>query len=307
MQAGDIPTYPEGRDLQITDFHHIVPLLKEHPLKISDYNFTNIFAWRIANKYKVSLLDNMIITFGKFRDDGPFFFPPIGDPKRAADTVHKIFEFHKDSNNRPFLAFASKHLAQELDKNPLIKIVPDRNNWDYVYKSSDLAELPGQKYHAKRNLIKQFETTYSATVEELTTSTCLEAIEYSDRWCEQRDCDSDEGLERERCAIYQMLSHFEALRLNGILVRINGEIHGLTMGERLNPDTYVIHVEKGDQHVKGIYQFLNREISLAVAHKYPWINREEDLGINGLRRAKTSYHPDHFIEKYKVTHLNSKD
>lgn len=306
MQINDLPTYPEGRDLSLTDYHLIIPLLRDQHLEISDYNFTNIFAWRTAYEYKISKLNGMIITKGFFQKR-PFFMPPIGNSRLAAETSYSVFELHDNPKDRPFLAVAPDYLAHEMDGMPHLKIISDRDDWDYIYKSSDLAELLGQKYHAKRNLINQFSNIYDVKVEDLTTATCAEAIEYSDRWCEQRDCDSDEGLEKEKCAIFQMLSHFEALRLHGILVRINGEIHAIALGEELNPETYVIHVEKGDQDMKGIYQFINQQLAMRVAPKYKWINREQDLGIAGLRRAKQSYHPDHFTEKYRVVYLKTKD
>lgn len=305
MQGNDLPTYPKTRKLKITDYHHVAPLLKEYPLKISDYSFTNIFAWRQAYNYRISDFNEMLIVSGQYRKR-PFILPPIGNPKMAADTVLQIFKMQKKSSKRPFLAVSPDHLAEELEEEAHIKIISDRENWDYIYNSSDLAKLEGQKYHSKRNLIKQFNSLYSAEVEELTTASCAEAIEYSDRWCEQRDCESNEGLKREHCAIYQMLSHFEALRLHGVLIRIGGEIFGISMGEKLNNDTYVIHVEKADKHHKGIYQFLNQKLAETVSRKYKWINREQDLGIKGLRRAKQSYYPDHFVKKYRILYLNSK-
>ncbi len=298
MTVNTLPIYPESRELTISDYQFIIPALKEHEVEVSDVNFTNVFAWRFAYDYRISQLNGMIILHGIYKN-APFFLVPIGKSDQIAETAYGVFR-SSHPEKIPFLACVLEDLADELTKKPGIQVAKDRDNWDYIFKSSDLAELPGQKYHAKKNLIRQFTAKFNATVEELTTETCKEAMDFSERWCKQRDCESNEGLEKEKCAIYQMLTYFEALRLHGLLVRIDDEIVGLTMGEELNDHTYMVHVEKGDTSCRGIYQFINRQLAQTIAPKYPWINREQDLGIQGIRRAKTSYHPDHFIEKYRV-------
>lgn len=302
MQVNSLPLYPEGRDLEIADYNLIIPVLRKYPAESSDMNFTNIFAWRNAYRYKISQLDGVITILG-FYEDKRFILTPIGDPSMAADAAYSVFLTSVKPDAIPLLAVAPDWLAGLLKDRPHISISPSRADWDYVYRSSDLAELPGQNYHAKRNLIKQFRDKYTAEVEELNKDTCAEAIEFSDKWCRQRDCESEEGLEIEKCAIYQMLTNFEALKLHGILVRIDGEIVALTIGEEINPDTYVVHVEKGDQNFRGIYQFTNQQLARHVAPRYKWINREQDLGVPGLRRAKTSYYPHHFIEKFRVEYV----
>jgi len=213
MNVNDLPKYPEARELEIGDYHLIAPILKAEPLKTADYNFTNIFAWRFAYEYKISTLDGLIITLGKYNDRS-FFLPPIGDQKRSADIACKVFEISKRIDRDTFLAVAPRGLTEDLRSRDNIKVIDDRADWDYIHKRNELAELPGQRYHAKKNLIRQFENQYNAKVEELTTTTCVEAMEFSDRWCQQRDCESNEGLAKEKCAIFQMLKYFEVLRLH---------------------------------------------------------------------------------------------
>lgn len=299
MQIKSLPKYPGGREPEISDYQIITPLFGGLPLQISDYNFTNIYAWRKAYEYKIAELRGAVITYGIYNGND-FFLSPIGDPDKVVNAALTAITTPGERGNVPYLAAAPRWLVDRMKEIKNVQVAPDRGDWDYVHKSADLAELPGQKYHSKKNLIRQFTAKYDAKIEALNTQTCAEAMEFSDRWCEQRDCESDEGLEKEKCAIYQMLTNFEALGLHGIMVRVDGEIVALTIGEELDADTYVVHVEKGDHNMRGIYQFINRELARTVAPKHKWINREEDLDIPGLRRAKTSYHPDHFIEKFRA-------
>lgn len=301
MQADPLPVYPENRKIELGDRDYIVPALEIIFPKTSDQNFTNIFAWRNAYDYNVSQLDGMIIVQG-FIDTKGFFLPPIGDPAKAAKVSYNILKMAERMGVPLVLEAAQERLADEMEQMPGVTVISERDNWDYVYESVELAELPGQRYHAKRNLIKQFQDKFSAKVEDLSAKACKEAMEFSERWCEQRDCESDDALTKEKCAIYQMLTHFDELKLHGIMVRLGDEIAGLSVGEELTEDTYVVHVEKGDQHCRGIYQFINQQLAMRVAQKYKWINREPDVGVAGLRHAKTSYHPHHFMETFQISY-----
>lgn len=294
-----LPIYPDEREMLISDGNYIIPELRKRPCITSDCNFTNLFAWRFAYQYKISRMNSHVIIRG-IHEGRDFFLPPVGDHRTAVEIVKRLFEIEKAAGKSPFVAVVPEWLAEELKKDKAFSVKEDRDNFDYVYAAADLAELPGAKYHDKKNLIAQLEAKYKVSTEPLNNENCLEAIKFADDWCEERDCAQSEGLENEHCAIYQMLSHFEGLKLNGILARIDGKIVALTMGEPLNEDTYVIHVEKGTPKLKGIYQFINREFAKTIAGKYKWINREQDLGLKGLRKAKESYNPDHFVKKYKI-------
>lgn len=304
MQADNVPKYPECRSVELADYGFIASLIRKHSSKSSDCCFTNIFSWRNIYEYRISELNGLLIVQGVDDTDKaakkPFLLQPIGDPEAAAKVAQKMIMAERKRNNTPFLASVSENIALGLGGMENIIVSEDRANWDYIYKSAILADLPGPRYHAKRNLINQFAANFDATTIEMDAKICKEAMEFSDRWCGQKDCDSDEGLARERCAIYQMLAHFEALHLDGIVIRIGGDIAGLAIGEGLTEDTYVIHVEKGDQHCRGIYQFINQKMAGRVSPRYEWINREQDMGVPGLRRAKMSYHPDHFVKKFNA-------
>ena len=127
------------------------------------------------------------------------------------------------------------------------------------------------------------------------------------QWCIQNKCLEDGHLTEEYCAVKRCFDHYDTLQLQGGLLRKDGEIIAYTMGEKLNSDTYVIHIEKAFSDIRGTYQMINREFAEVVHEKYPeiiYMNREEDVGQEGLRKAKLSYYPDDMEEKYQAKYLN---
>jgi hypothetical protein len=128
-----------------------------------------------------------------------------------------------------------------------------------------------------------------------------EVLDFLKRWCLWKDCASDELLENERKAIVFSMAHFFDLGLSGLALRIKNAIEAIAVYEKMNTDTAVVHFEKGSPDYDGIYKAINMETAQRIRHQVPFIDREEDLGISGLRQAKLSYHPHHFVEIYQVT------
>jgi hypothetical protein len=293
-----IPVFPEFRQLSISDGPLFHKLFQEYPPIISEYTFTNIFAWIPQYDFKISRKDEMVVVLTKFCGHGGLY-PPIG-PRRGEG----IFLLLKESARlgiADHFHCADETIVASLEgfKSELL-ITEDRDQFDYIYLREDLVNLSGNRFHDKKNLLRQFERKYDATFEPLTVATIEEALKFEHSWCTTRECEKDPRLSKEMCAIYRMLSHFEVLRLAGAAVRFGEKIIGITMGEPLNEDTYVVHVEKADDKYRGIYQFINQRFAASIDSKYMWINREQDLGIPGLRRAKQSYNPARIGKKYIV-------
>jgi len=295
MDVNGLPVYPEARPIGEGDITLLVSAWRSAYFPPSDTSPANIFGWRCAYDYNISRWGDSIVISGRYRGR-KFVFPPLGSKNEVVDVVRWLFDKEKDL----ILPCAPLWLAKEM-VGLGFKIASDRANWDYVYRSDALANLSGEKYHAKRNLIKQFVRNYSAQVEDLTEKVCKEAIRFSDKWCVQRDCEKDESLKMERCAVQEMLRSAPSLGLSGIAVKIDGEICAIAVGEEASPDTYLVHVEKGNHQYRGIYQFINQKLAERVAPLYRWINREQDLGRDGLRRAKLSYHPSRMEKKFLIS------
>jgi hypothetical protein len=179
-------------------------------------------------------------------------------------------------------------------------LIENRDYFDYVYLASDLANLPGSGYGKIRNRLNKFKKNYEYSTEAINEENMNEVNEFLKRWCLWKDCDSDVVLANERKAIIYSMSHFYDLDLSGLLIRINENVEAIAVYERMNHDTAIVHYEKGSPYFDGIYKAINKETANILQKDFKFINREEDMGIPGLRKAKMSYHPHHMIEVFHV-------
>jgi hypothetical protein len=161
-------------------------------------------------------------------------------------------------------------------------------------------QLRGNKFHDKKNKINKFKSTYQYQYQTLTPALIEECIAFEDDWCEKRECGKYPGLEKEQCAILEMLNNFSALNIKGGIIRLDNRIVALTIGEKFLKGTMVIHIEKANADIPGLYQVINQEFLKHEAGGCTYVNREQDLGIKGLRSSKMSYNPLRFIKKYKI-------
>ncbi len=291
--------------LSLNDFKEIrledKPLFDTHyqhyPPQHSGELFTTMISWTDYVKYQYATIKDTIIILSK-DTTGIVLHPPSGKTTKDLNTEVLRLAVKEDF----IFGFIKKSEKETLSKQfPTLKIEEDRNYFDYVYKASDLAELPGTKYGKIRNRLNKFTKNYTYTTEEITDDNMEEVNEFLKRWCLWKDCSSDELLENERKAIIYSMKHFFQFNLKGLALRIDNIIQAIAVYEKMNKDTVVVHFEKGSPDYDGIYKAINMETAKKVQQIVPFIDREEDLGIPGLRQAKLSYHPDHFIELYYAT------
>ncbi|MGB9620323.1 MAG: DUF2156 domain-containing protein, partial [Armatimonadota bacterium] len=209
--------------------------------------------------------------------------------------------FERTGGTPTEFAYLPTSVADLFRGDPRYSIELDRDNWDYVYRASDLIELPGRKYDAKRNFINRLKSQRRYEYVVLTSDLADECWKFAERWCDEKLCESIEGLAAERRAVHEMLANFDALGLRGGAVRIDRRVVAFSLGEALNPETLVVHVEKADTSIDGLYQLINNEFCIHEAAGYRWVNREQDLGVPGLRKAKESYHPARLVETWRLT------
>jgi len=293
-----LPQFPEFKDVDLSFQEIFNSFLSRHPLEASEYNFTNIFAFRQAYSFKVSLLyDNLIIL----RNSEPVsVFCPVGN-SRIPEVFEQLFSYLRTRTKDPYLervpeSFVKKYLMN----NQHLIIQEERDHFDYVYHVKELAQLRGNKFHDKKNKINKFKSIYKYQYQTLTPDIIEECIEFEDDWCEKRDCGKFPGLEREQCAILEMLNNFSALNIIGGIIRVDNRIVALTLGEKFLKDTMVIHIEKANADIPGLYQVINQEFLKHEAGDCIYVNREQDLGVDGLRQSKMSYNPLMFVKKYKI-------
>jgi len=293
-----IPAFPEFKALDLAFRDHIHTIVSRHPLEASEYTFTNMFAFSDTYNFKVSLLkDNLIIL----KDKEPVsVFCPVGG-RNIPEALGLIFDFLKRSVPNPCIERVPESFVREhLEGNENYLSEEMREQFDYVYDVTTLIELKGRKFHDKKNKVNTFRNTYDYEYLKLTPDLISECLEFEDYWCEVKECEKYLGLKKERCAVLAMLNNFEALSLKGGAIKVNNKIAALTLGEKYLPDTMVIHVEKANPDIPGLYQIINQEFLMHEAGDCMYVNREQDLGIEGLRQAKMSYHPLKFNRKFNV-------
>jgi hypothetical protein len=270
---------------------------KYHPVH-SDNVFTTLISWMEYSKYKYAYIKENLIICSEIKNQFQLR-PPSG--KRNKELFDQVLQLAKESGSDYPLAVIDSDTKDWLLQNyPNLEINPKREFFDYVYLASDLADLHGSAYGKIRNRLNKFKRNFSYSAENITEENMNEVQEFLKRWCLWRDCESDPLLENERKAILYSMNHFFDLKLSGIAIRIDDAIESIAVFEAMNKDTAIVHYEKGSPDYDGIYKAINQETSKILQKNYKFINRESDMGIPGLRKAKLSYKPHHLIEVFNI-------
>ncbi|MGN1341359.1 MAG: DUF2156 domain-containing protein [Oscillospiraceae bacterium] len=260
----------------------------------NNYVWSKVYNVQICRFKDFYLLKNTDHTNGQPR----FFFPTgMGD-------VHEAIEILREycaGLGVPLLMTANRQSVEWLrEYYPEAKAEGDRDGFDYIYNSTDLAELKGKKYHSKRNHLNRFyENEWS--FEPITPENIPDCISVLEQWVAANSAEPDPEKETEATVVLDSLNNFNALGYTGGLLRVEGVPQAFTFGEQCTEDTFVVHAEKALLNYQGAYTAVNCEFAKTLVPKYRYINREEDAGSPGLRKAKLSYHPAFLEEKYYVT------
>lgn len=273
----------------------------------AEYTFTNLFMWRDMMNFRWAVEDEVLYMFST---NEKYFsaWQPIGSQDKMQDAITKILRVgEKNRGDRQFMfVVVEKSFAEELEKYSQAKfnVTADRDNFDYVYLAQDLINLSGRKFHSKKNHLNAFKKEYpDAKYLPITEEIIPQCREELNIWSEthKRANPDDPFIGYEQAAIHEIFDHFDAFNLRGGAILINDKVVAFTFGEKLNSDTAVIHVEKADQNIRGIYAAINQAFVENEWSDMIYINREEDMGIDGLRQAKESYRPIKMIEKFNAT------
>ncbi|ETR70383.1 MAG: hypothetical protein OMM_03280 [Candidatus Magnetoglobus multicellularis str. Araruama] len=265
------------------------------PQKTSDYSFVNLCGW--AGEYQLTWRFTEPLIWLKQQLPQPKFWAPVGDWKNVSwPQVFK--QIHLPAT---FTRVPEKLLDIWKDCGGLrLEITEERNNWDYIYEASDLINLRGNRYHKKKNLLNQFIKKYDYQYFSLNTERIDETLALQEDWCTWRNCESDETLASENKAIANVLRSYRLFdNICGGVIFVNQLVTAYTVAELFSDDMIIIHFEKGCPLYKGVYQAMN-QLFLFHNADHRWVNREQDLGDSGLRKAKMSYHPSFFLKKYSV-------
>lgn len=285
------------RSPEISDREWAVKLLALSDFRGCLYTFGNNYVWRNVYDAQICRYGDFYLLRNSDHTDGtPRFLYPAG----KGDIKQLIAELqgYCAALGVPLLMTANRGCAEKLlNEFPGITAEPDRDGFDYVYESTALAELKGRKYHSKRNHLNRFYENdwHFEPIQRSNISYCKEVLS---RWLES---DSDPEKQTEGDVVLESLDNYSELGYSGGMLTVNGTPQAFTFGERSAADTFVVHVEKALLDYQGAYTAVNCEFAKTLAAEYRYINREEDTGSEGLRKAKLSYHPAFMEEKYLIT------
>jgi hypothetical protein len=266
----------------------------------------NQFSWKEIGDYLcIAAADNLEEEMGL-----SFMFPPLTktgkyDPDKLRETLYAAKEHFESKGEEFVMMLVPFHLLEIFDKllPGMFKWEADRPNFDYVYDTQELIDLKGKKFHGKRNHLNYFLSHYDYHYERMTSDMADEIMRFIDEFNKRKalpEGHEKELLEMEKEAMYDVLTHLEAVGYFAGVIRIDDKIEAISIGGQLGSKTVTVHVEKANIEYRGLYQAINNEFCKHMASHVKRINREEDMGISGLRKAKLSYNPIKLIEKYIV-------
>ncbi|MDR2493655.1 MAG: DUF2156 domain-containing protein [Spirochaetaceae bacterium] len=285
-----IPCYPNDVPITLDLQPHLNPLFFQLPDGISEYTFANLYLFRNRYAYRLSRSPAGALIISGTRDGARFFMTPAAIPEK--EVTLSLFETHDYWKGIPESALAA--CKDDLARWG-VSVSEDRDNFDYLYLRTDLADLAGKKYHKKRNLVSAFLNAYTYEVRPLGPENRAHALRVLERWRHDKAEDGDYLASREA------LEQCASLGMQGALYYVNGRPAAWCLGEPLAQGrAFAVHFEKGIDDYKGIYQFMNQNFASSLPDHIIHINREQDLGDEGLRQAKMTYRPVGFVKKYSA-------
>lgn len=289
----------EFRQIDISDKQWINDLLKKSDFMGCEYSFANNMAWRRLSNSTISRYKDFYIIKAEDDKNTYFCFPAgSGDYRELFDSLR---EYAENCGKAAVITGVTERGVKTLEDiyGDSIQIKKSEDSGDYIYLADDLINLKGKKFHKKRNhlaKINNYNWEFHPMSEEFFDE-CIElsAVSYNDKMGYD-----DSSSVVEQFAIHTYFTYFKELELKGGVITIDGKVKAFTIGEPLNSDTFCVHIEKADASVDGLYPAINNEFVKYAACDFKYVNREEDLGIEGLRQAKKSYNPVFILEKYMV-------
>ena len=296
------------KNVSLEDKAVIDTYLKNNETEISELNFTNLFLWNQGQSFTYKIIDDFLIVKSLDIEGNCGIFLPIGktpefndSPEALRSVLLKLIE-ECDSENVFYIRSLSEKMKTRLEKAlpEKFEFSPTPQYSDYIYSVEKLINLSGKKYHSKKNLYNKFKKLYDFEYVPLTKENSQILIDSQCQWFNHNNVQVYADLEIERQGILRVIDNIEHLDVDGAYITIEGNIAAFTLAEQITEDTVVIHIEKAVDSFSGAYQAINKLYLENRWSHITFVNRECDLGIDGLRKAKESYRPVFMLDKYKA-------
>lgn len=296
------------KNIEFNDKDVIEEYYKYEQSKSCEFTFTNNLLWAPFYEVKFAIIEDMLV-FTTVEENLSLTFP-LAKGEESSKNLKKVMlllkEYFQEKNKKFQLHLVSPEQFTKLEElfPGEFQIEYDRDSADYIYESEKLISLSGKKLHGKRNHINKFKENFPDwNYERISTENQAECMAMAEEWKKQNLCDELDEKHNEFCVTMHALKRYDELGIVGGLLRAGGQVVAFTFGEECAKDTFVVHIEKAFAGVQGAYPMINQQFVLHEAAKYQYINREEDTGAEGLRKAKLSYYPIFMQEKGKVTEI----
>lgn len=278
---------------------------KPYTFATCEFSFTSLFIWRKGCDIQYTIYKD-ILLIKKMDFDGSYhFMQPLGYKKEnLKEIVGMLIQYKKENSMEYLFKDTETPFIDDLKElyGESLLIEEDRDNFDYIYESQKLISLSGKNLHTQKNHYNNFTKNNNYRIAPLCTEVIQDCIKASREWCSRNDCKG--YLLYELKAIQELLKYSDKLDFIGLVIYVNEKLSAFTIGEKVNDSMALIHIEKADSDIKGLYTFINKIFVETCFSDIPFINREQDLGIENLRKTKLSYRPIKLEPKYSIKDLH---
>ncbi len=285
------------QDISIEDRERVENYFEFLEEPFCDFTFGNLFCWSVVENTKIAFFNNFL--FIRFSDDEKFYYTfPLGKGE-IKNAIYLIIEDAKINNKKFQFVCLNKKQSETLREifQEKIKINKNRAVFDYVYSVEKLSCLSGRKYHAKKNHFNSFKNNYDFVFEKINENNLSACVEFADEW--YRESEVTPALSKEQKVLSKAFKNYFKLNLIGAVIKINEKIVAFCVGEKMyNCNMFCTHFEKASAEYPKAYTVINKLFSEFLINSFDFVNREDDAGIEGLRKAKLSYYPEFILEKY---------
>lgn len=264
----------------------------------NNLSFANLCCWQFLNCSSFAIIEEQLVIRFCFPDHQTIYTLPEGE-KKGKQVIRHLARQAREENLPLYIYGILPEMQEQLEAvfPDVFEYRAERDHFDYLYLTDDLAGLKGKDFQTKRNHVNKFRKTYDYRYAPMTAEVAGECLKMYEEWCKLRHCEGEESLQYEQRALTYGMKHFRELELTGGVLWVEGNIVAFTFGAPINRDTFCVHAEKALPGYEGAYNAINQEFANQLSGQYVFLNREEDLGLPGLRKAKLSYRPVRILEK----------